>query len=190
MSSRAGRVVLLILCLLVRIAPSARAADHSSVDTHVRTTEPSIMLLLRQARIESPFFRSLEARLNESDIIVYVKHDQQLASSLEGQLTFMGSAGAWRYVVVSLAWGRPEARTIATLGHELQHAIEIAEHPEIVDSETLRDAYMRIGYESSLAGLRSTYDTPAAIDAGERVFTEISHRVTRLPDRNGVDVRP
>ena len=38
---------------------------------------------------------------------------------------------------------------MATLGHELFHAIEIAEEPAVVNPVTLADFYSRIGIETS-----------------------------------------
>jgi hypothetical protein len=64
---------------------------------------------------------------------------------------------------------------IAILGHELQHALEIANAASVVDEESLALEYRRIGFASG--GLRrgTGYDSRAAIDAGHRVWSELSH---------------
>ena len=170
-------------------ARSAAAADTSSLaipaavsdslHPHVRTNEQPLAALLRRAAAESPSFESLVARLTNSNLIVYVRTNRLLSRGLDGQLTFMGTAGGRRYIVVSLAWGLPELRQMATLGHELQHAVEIAERPEIVDAATLARSYAAFGQGSTRGG-GVAFETGAAMDTGERVWREISRRT-----RNG-----
>ena len=56
---------------------------------------------------------------------------------------------------------------MATLGHELLHAVEIAGEPSIVDALT-----------GDAAG-RRTFETEAAADAGQRVRRELLKNSTR-----------
>ena len=58
--------------------------------------------------------------------------------------------------------------------HELQHAVEIAETPAIVDGESLVREYKRIGYVnqwSTLPGV--SFDTLAAVRTGQQVLREL-----------------
>jgi len=182
MSSIVVRSFIPFALLLFILAPSAKAADTSSIDTHVRTADAKVSLLLRQALAASPSFRMLVSRLNESDVIVYVKRDPNLSSLLAGQLTFLGSGGSRRYVVVSLAWGVSEQRGISTLGHELQHAIEVAERPEIVDSASLARAFAGFGEVSHGAHGRVEFETAAAAEAGRRIWAEVNGRAPVPPE--------
>jgi hypothetical protein len=82
--------------------------------------------------------------------------------------------------------GRPYLRTlvnpdhrhrdnvIATLAHELQHAIEVASAPDITDAASIQALFRRIGRVR--LGNRSavTYETEAAERAGEAVQRELS----------------
>ena len=94
----------------------------------------------------------------------------------------LAPGGGYRYVVVSLAPARPESRAIAIIGHELRHAVEVAEHPEIVDVRSFSRAYQRFGFTSVGSRHSHTFDTQAAIDAGERVSREVSRRVGTLSE--------
>ena len=161
------------------IIPSAHAADTATIVSHVRTTEPPIAALLRNAMQQSPVFRELVTQLTESDVIVYVKTDRHMPTGLAGHLRFVGSGGGRRYVVVTLAWGCADIRTMATLGHELRHALEIAERPDIVDAPTLARAFAGFA-EQSAYGRSYSFETAAAIEAGERVWSEVSQRVGRI----------
>jgi hypothetical protein len=60
--------------------------------------------------------------------------------------------------------------TIALIGHELRHAIEIAEAPDVFDQATMISLYERIGQRGS--GLHR-YDTLAAQNSGRRVKLEL-----------------
>jgi hypothetical protein len=170
-------VLLFILGLLG--ASAAHAADAPHPDSHVRTTNREIAALINQATHESALFRSLIARLNASDVVVYVETARTLPYTRDGQLTFLGTGGGIRYVVVSLAWGRPEVRVMATLGHELQHAVEIAGDAAIVDSPSLAKAYAGFGVVT-IHGSGRTYDTRAARRAGEQVHAELLHATRKL----------
>lgn len=181
-----------IAVVILATAPvPADAADSATHDQHVRTSEAPIARLIRQGIAESPYFRSLVERLNATDVIVYVKSHSNLPSQIEGHLQMMGSGGGRRYVVVALAFGRPEMRTIATLGHELQHALEIAERPQILDSRSMARAFAEFGHSSSVMRFPEAYETHAAEQAGARVWLELSRQVARQPDASyGLDVAP
>jgi hypothetical protein len=176
MSSIVARVVILVLFAVILSAASSYAAGAQPATSHVRTSESIIAGLIRQGIAESASFRALVSRLDASDVVVYVRFERQLSAQLEGQLTFVGGGGGRRYVVVALAWGRPDLRALATLGHELQHAVEVAEHPEIIDSDTLADGYEAFGHATRRVATARSYETAAAIDAGHRVWKELCHR--------------
>ena len=181
------RFLLLPLVLFAITAVSASADDVSVPDVHVRTSDPKIAHLIRRATLESPLFRSLVARIDDSDVVVYVKRSTRLLSTLDGQLRFVGAAGGRRYVAVTLAFGLHDVRTMATIGHELQHAVEIAERPAIVDPASMAIGFAAFGYRSGDDGLAESYETTAAIHTGDRVRFELRRRV-KVPDANyGVD---
>lgn len=157
----------------------------------MRSADQEVQALIHHGIVESPYFRSLVARLEATDVIVYVNRDANLPALVEGHMRFLGAAGGRRYVVVSLAFGRSELRTVATLGHELQHALEVAEHPDIVDAESMRHAYATFGDVTGTIGASDAYDTQAAIHAGQRIWYEVSNRVARQPDSSyGLTVAP
>jgi hypothetical protein len=60
---------------------------------------------------------------------------------------------------------------LGLLGHELQHAAEIAAEPAVLDDRSLSALYRRIGFRSGPA-TGDHFDSDAAIDAGDRVTRE------------------
>lgn len=176
------RLHILLLCFILVIIPPALAADAASNVSHVRTTEPRIAALLRNAMLQSPVFRELVTQLAESDVIVYVKTDRQLPIGLAGHLRFAGSGGGRRYVVVTLQWGATDMRTMSALGHELRHALEIAERPDIVDAPTLARAFAGFAQQSTHRGAYS-FETDAAVETGERIWSEVSQGPAQIAVR-------
>ncbi len=154
--------------LLATIAP-AGAAD---AVPRLRTSDRRIRALLDDGLVHSPSLRALVARLAAGDVVVYLRC-ATLPAGLAGQLTFVSAAGGFRYVVVRLAFALPSQRAVATLGHELQHAVEIADHPDIVDQASLARAYARIGFEQPARRAVTAFDTQAAIAVGDQIEREL-----------------
>jgi hypothetical protein len=63
---------------------------------------------------------------------------------------------------------------IAALGHELRHAVEVAEAPSVVDTASLGEEYRRIGFASHGVPPGSGFESRAAIDAARQVWLELS----------------
>lgn len=89
-----------------------------------------------------------------------------------------------RYVLVEIEEYLAESRTLAMLGHELQHALEILEDPAIVDGATFALAYERIAVAHRHLGNGGiTYDTTAARTAGLQVWRELTRPSLSLETR-------
>jgi hypothetical protein len=166
--------VLVVLFPLVALAQPARAGESIDGD-HVRASDVRIRAAIADGLQRSALFRDLVAELDASDVIVYAQTDCLMPGGLQGRLTFMSKGGDRRYVIVRIASGLTGTAQIAILGHELQHAVEIARARTVVDDESLAAEYRRIGFASG--ALQGTgYDSRAAIDAGDRVRSELNRR--------------
>src|SRR5438552_209209 len=99
--------------------------------------------LVDAAAHRSPASQEWIDRLQELDVTVYVRTRTFAQLELEGRIAFLSVAGSHRYLVIELACGRSELAQMAILGHELFHAIEIAEDPSVVSAATLADLYSR-----------------------------------------------
>lgn len=151
-------------------------AEEPHDGNHVRTNDSRMRAVIADGVAGSAFFRDLVAQLDASDVIVYVESDCQMPPPLSGRLTFMSSAGGRRYVLVRIACSLEGRGQIAMLGHELRHAVEIADADSVVDEPSLGEAYRRIGFASNVMRPGAGYDSRAAIEAGRRVWDELSRR--------------
>lgn len=164
----------LVAVLLISEATPVRA--HSVPDNaqpHIRISDGRLRALFEQGLRSSATLRALVSRLEDSDVVVYLEADMPGLVSFGGRLTFVSVVGGIRYVVVRVAPLASPIQQLGMMGHELQHAVEVAERPAIVDTDSLFREYMRIGYVSGWTGTGVAVDTRAAIDSGERVTEEL-----------------
>jgi hypothetical protein len=155
------------------LAVGLQAMAHNTPAPHVR---PEIMLrpLVARAAARSPLVRELIDRLEAADVIVYVRMQRFTQSDLNGRVALLATMPAGqRYLMIELACGRSEDVTIATLGHELYHAVEIAGEPSIVDARGLAAYYTRVGDRTGDIRGSMTFETSGAARAGVQVRREL-----------------
>lgn len=157
---------------IVLAAPAERSGLLSSPDRRVRSTDPRITELLEVGIHRSPTFAGLVKSLNATDVIVYIQRVQDLPTTLAGRLVLLPMAGHQRYLRIQVRGDLPKDELVALIGHELRHALEIAEEPAVRDAPAMRTLYERIGHPT--AGSNHAFDTLAAQSAGRQVRTELA----------------
>lgn len=167
-----ARILVLVIAITIGWAIDSRAGDLDASFPHIRSTDARLRALIDDALATSATIRALAERITASDVVVFVACDNDPYARGPGRLNFISSAGGFRYVMVRL---KPKRRdlAIAMLGHELQHAVEIAETPSIVDEDSLAREYLRMGYRSHSSHVGLAFDTKAAVETGERVQEEV-----------------
>jgi len=127
--------------------------------------------LLRSAAERSPVVDRLLRDLGRSDVVVYVTNLK--AGDHVGPrsyMSFLALDATHRYLLVRIDhWSVSPAERIALLGHELQHALEVAEAPEVRDVETMARMFRRIGSEVAL----NTFETRGARDIAHLIRREL-----------------
>jgi hypothetical protein len=151
------------------VEPLTETALLEAPTRRVRTTDPAVRKLLKRGYRQSPAFREMVMRLQRSDVFVYVEEVPRLPGALEGRLMMLPKAHGHRYVRIQMALRGSTEDSIALLGHELQHAVEIADAVEVSDEKDMEALYVRIG----VRGGAHIYDTVAAQDMGRRVRREL-----------------
>lgn len=139
-------------------------------DRRVRATDARLRSLLAEGLHRSRTFAGLVTAINRSDVIVYIESVMVLPKGTEGRLTMMPVASEYRYLRVQVRADLSRRETIALIGHELQHAMEIAGAANVRDAAALIKLYQRIGHVS---GGEHAYDTEAAQDMGRTVRREL-----------------
>src|SRR5215510_14353455 len=134
----------------------------------VRSSVPRIVDLLSEASMRSKTFRELVASIENTDGIVYVepgscRHGVRACLSLS-----VTAGGGYRILRVMVDLATDMVALMATIGHELRHALEILTHPTV---RTTEQAYMF--YSREAATSRDVFETRAAIQTGLAVEQEI-----------------
>src|SRR5689334_20032977 len=114
--------------LLAAPAPAEIPAG-AAPPPHIRYDSVDARALGDALTASSPTARALVERLEHSDLIVYVRHRVFPSFTIDGRIALLASTGRNRFVVVELACARPRIVQLVTLGHELHHAVEIANAP-------------------------------------------------------------
>lgn len=141
----------ILVALLTLSAVHAAAAHAAPPPAWARTRDVSACSagLLAEAASRSSVVRSLLQKLEGTDVVVYVTDSMSgYQNESPSYLQFVGSAAGTRYVIVRLdRWRLNPRQLVAALGHELQHALEIAGAPDVWDQAGLVQLYRRIGWE-------------------------------------------
>jgi hypothetical protein len=144
---------------------------------HLRTDSAELRSLVADSRERSATFRQLVDRIQQSDLIVYVRAQHFPSPRLEGRIGFVngatGTTGA-RILLVEIACPRTVAAQTETLAHELHHAVEIAGAVWVRDPESLEQYYRGIGEAAMPLGEGVAFETRAARETASRVRREIS----------------
>jgi hypothetical protein len=172
---RRCKYVVIPLFLLGFFATAAHAETRAPC---IRATDPGIRALIARGLAGSPTFRRLYERLKESDLIVHLERGAQPWLST-GFNQFVTGVGERRFVRITLNVAQADDDAVALLGHELQHAVELAVEPDVDDLEGYEQLYRRIGYRSCSREPRC-FDTVAAVAAGRLILTELRLNAPRL----------
>jgi hypothetical protein len=138
--------------------------------------DPHLNKIVAQGLARSATLRSLVTELERTHVIAYASISRGLPPGVGGRVRFIGTGDGWRFLRIEVDDRCSKVELLALLGHELQHATEIAAAPGVTDSASMAALYDRIGLgrmESRAPGDPAWYETQAAIDVQRRVYGEL-----------------
>ena len=142
----------------------APATDRS----RVRSNNTAIVALIAQAEQQSPTFRAMVETIDASDGIVYIQA-APCRHGVQACLKNVTAVGAHRFLWVNVNVRKDDRDLMASIGHELRHAIEVLNEPSVRNFTAMHMLYRRIG----TYGDTTAFETSAATKAGEAVRTEV-----------------
>jgi len=158
-------IVVLLSALIVSPLPAAAGEKLTP-----RPLDPIAADAFDRAVARSARVRSLVATLEASNVIVHIESTRLMPAGISGTTRFVISRGGYRYVRISIDAELPRGTRAAILGHELQHACEVAESGAD-NSDEIRRLFEREGERSGLF-----YETRAALDTEKHVRMELFSR--------------
>jgi hypothetical protein len=157
----------LLAAFVAAVSPAAVVTS-----PHVRATSSVIRSMLSEGAA-SPTLMALLRRLDVSDQVVYVA----FTSSPEvptARTRLVVSTGPVRFLRIDINARVAPGDRVPLLAHELQHAVELAEAPDVRDDDGLRRLYRRIGSTHA----PDLFETTAAQRVERQVRRELSAHTT------------
>jgi hypothetical protein len=158
--------------LVLSCSPCAGRARTRPGGPRVRAQDGRIAKFINDGVKRSPTLRALVDRIEASNVIVYVGAKPLMKTYLSGTLSFVTTAGSFRYVRAAINADLLPDQMIATLAHEFQHVVEVIDAPSVVDDDSLVKLYRRIGVASS-ERQQTKWETTAAQAMGAQVRREL-----------------
>jgi hypothetical protein len=180
------------LALLLSAAILALQAPHSKPDeapglfTRVRSTERFVIALIREGYERSSTFRELVDTLQQSNIIVFVQPATCAGGRIRSCMTSVTGSAVGRHIRISVDTRTSHNPLIATIAHELQHAVEIAEHPEVINASGVLRLYRQIAFGRCHEGLSEECETTQALATETKALNELFAR----PRQSGTPQTP
>ena len=170
---RCGRILLAVAGTFVMQVPALAAIDDGGAAGRVRGLDPAAQALLTRARTASPTAAALLVRLEQTDLTVRVRVTL-MSDALGGDTHLVAATSDSRYLLIRVHAARSPEVQMQFLGHELQHAVEVAAAPDVRDGAGLARLMARIGRKtgggSDEDGKRHADDTVGLTRAGFDVW--------------------
>ena len=154
--------------------PSAAVAQSGTDElvskemARIRSSNPGIVALVARATEQSRTFREMVAAIGASDGIVYVERGT-CGHGVRACFRGVTKAGANRVLWLWVDIRKTDEELIASIGHELRHAIEVLGNPRVTSNASMYIFYLREGF----VGTAGAFETRAAIDAGLAVKADL-----------------
>lgn len=151
------------------------SGDPSNVSfTHVRAPETFMTELLVEGYDRSATLRGLVDSLQHSNVIVVVLPGLCAGGRIRSCVVSVAGSARDRQIRIKIDTRTSHNRLIATIAHELLHALEIAERPDVTDGAAALRLYRQIGLGRCRDGLSDECETMRALETEKKVLEEIS----------------
>ena len=141
--------------------------------TRVRSTERFMIALIREGYDRSPTFSVLVDAIQHSKTIVLVQPAKCAGGRIRSCLVSVSEFHGERHIRILVDPHTSHDVLIATVAHELQHAIEIIEHPDVIDAHSLLRLYRQLAFGRCRDGLSEECETERALATERNVLDEL-----------------
>ena len=168
-------IVMLSIVAGLLPAQDAVAGDRNGAPyTRVRSTDGYMIALVRQGYDRSPTFRELVDTLQRSNVIVLVQPGMCAGGRIRSCLVSVSGSERDRHIRIKVDPRHTiKSGLIAAISHELQHAVEIAEHVEVTNASGTLELYRHIAFGRCHEGLSEECETERALVTERAVLIEL-----------------
>ena len=142
--------------------------------TRLKPADAEMRRLIIDGHERSAAFRDLVSEVQRSNAIVVVQFGLCANGRIRSCVSNVDGDANRRHVRIKVNTNTTDDRLVATIAHELQHAVEILRDPETVDVRSTLQLYRRIGTLDCRDGLTDKCETEAALHIEARVNDELT----------------
>lgn len=171
----AGALVLTLLVGALAFQQNTpRAVDEPPRLVRVKPADAEMRRLVLEGHARSPTFRRLMAEIHETNVVVVIQFGLCAKGRIRSCLSHVEGDSRQRHIRVKVNTRTTDDRLIATIAHELHHALEIAREPDVTSSELALALYRRIAMGRCGEGLDEKCETEMALRVEARVNDELA----------------
>jgi hypothetical protein len=175
----AMRTAALVMTALFAATNVPAAAAQSQPDAmsvplvRLKPADPEMRRLIGDGFRRSQAFRDLVQAIHASNAIVIVQFGQCANGRFRSCVTNVDGNERQRNIRIKVNTRTTDDRLIATIAHELQHALEILSERSAIDATSVLALYRRIGNGECRRGLSDACETDAAQAVEATVMNEL-----------------
>ncbi|MFN2445304.1 MAG: hypothetical protein ABR606_06955 [Vicinamibacterales bacterium] len=168
------------------IAGSAGVALHADTSdrspfTRVRGADAETRRLIAEAADRSRTFRTMIDEIQRSNALVIVQFGLCGKGRFRSCVSAVEGDHRQRHIRILVSTRTTGDRLLATIAHELQHALEIVREADVIDGVRALALYRRIATGDCGEGLSEACETDAALAVEAKVLEEL-HRASQNED--------
>jgi hypothetical protein len=169
----ARRNWLLAVMAAMLIGGGTMRAEEERVFTRVRAADDTFRALIRDGDARSAAFRAMVDEIQASNAIVMVQFGLCAKGQVRSCVSHVGGDARTRTIRILVDTRTTGDRLIATIAHELQHALEIIREPGVTNSDEALRLYRKIATGKCGEGRSDRCETEAALAVEARVLSEL-----------------
>jgi uncharacterized protein YjaZ len=147
--------------------------------TRVRGADETMRSLIREGDTRSESFRAIVDAIQQSNAVVMVQFGLCAKGQVRSCVSHVEGDDRQRHIRILVNTRSTNDRVIATIAHELHHALEIIRVPDVTSSEQVLVLYRQIAKGACAKGLTERCETEAALAAEAAVLGELDRSPRR-----------
>jgi hypothetical protein len=159
--------------LFLVMSGTTDAASDDRVLTRVRGADQEFHALIREGDARSASFREIVDEIQRSNAVVMVQYGLCAKGQIRSCVTHVSGDSRARSIRIVINTRTTNDRLIATIAHELQHAVEIIRDAQATGPEQVMALYRRIGKGECAKGRSDRCETDAALAVEAKVLEEL-----------------
>jgi predicted solute-binding protein len=172
----AGALVVAVVfaALAVHQGPSPAVVDVAPRLVRVKPADAELRRLVLSGHARSATFRALMDEIHHTNVVVVIQFGLCAKGRVRSCVSHVEGDSRQRHIAVKVNTRTTDDRLIATIAHELHHALEIAREPDVTNSAQALALYRRIAIGRCGEGLDERCETEAALQIEARVNEELA----------------